>query len=243
MPSRKKPAGRAVVRQRREPHDPGGGLVDGLLGAELAPHVGLHEARARRVDLHAGVLELGGEDARHRVQRRLRDPVARRPSTHLGHAAHSARDVHHARVLALAQQRQQRDREPVGAEEVRVERPLDGVEVGLRAGDPEVRADPRVVHEHVERSRIVADRRRSALDRGRIGHVELERPAAHGLRGLARLRLVASGHDHVESAFGKLPGRLAADATVGAADEGNWHVPHPIPKRDGAPSRLGLRLT
>ena len=50
--------------------------------------------------------------------------------------------------------------------------------------------------------------------------------------------LVASGNDHVESAFGKLPRRLAADATVGAADEGSAR-PDPIPKRDGTPPRLG----
>ena len=108
--------------------------------AELPAHVGLHEAGAGRVDLHAGFLELGGEDARHGVERRLRDAVAGRPAAHLRDAAHSARDVHHARVVALPKQRQQRDREPVGPEEVRVEGALDRVEVGLRARPPRSRS-------------------------------------------------------------------------------------------------------
>ena len=52
------------------------------------------------VHLDAVALELGGEDARHRVQRRLRYAIAWRPAAHLVDRAHAARHVHDARVFA-----------------------------------------------------------------------------------------------------------------------------------------------
>jgi hypothetical protein len=113
---------------------------------------------------------------------------------------------------------------------------------GLRARDPEVGADARVVHKHVERSRVGADRRCRALDRGRVGHVEPERPAAQRLRSLASLCLVASGNDDVIAAFGELARRLAPDAAVGAADKSNWHSGEPYPHKGRRPGAFGATV-
>ena len=101
-------------------------------------------------------LQLGREDARDRVQRRLRHAVAGRPAAHLRHAAHAARHVDDARVRALAQQPEQRDRQPVGAVEVRLQRLLDRSKSGCGAGHAEVEADAGVVDEHIEPARVGA---------------------------------------------------------------------------------------
>ena len=198
------------------------------LGAPIGlAHVGLHEARAGRVDQHAVALELGREDARHRVERGLRHPVAGRPAAHLGHPAHPARHVHDPRVLALAQQRQQRHGQPVGAEEVGVER-----RPGSRRS-PGPRRRPRSRRRcrrcsPARRARPGRPRRPPRRPRCSPGPT---RRAAVGARRRSiasaasrALRLVARGDDHlVALVLGELARDLAADAAVGACHEGDRH--------------------
>jgi O-acetylserine/cysteine efflux transporter len=64
-------AGRAVVRQRRRPHDPGRAV--GHRPAARTAHVRRNPARANRVDQHAVAAQRVGEHERQRVQGSLRD--------------------------------------------------------------------------------------------------------------------------------------------------------------------------
>jgi len=64
-------AARAVIGQRRQPHDPCGAIVHRLLGPELGAHVGVDEPRAGRVDEDSVVCQFSREDPGHGVECRL----------------------------------------------------------------------------------------------------------------------------------------------------------------------------
>ena len=197
----------------------------GFCGAQLAAHVGVDEARAGRVDQHAGVRELGGEDAGHRVQRGLGHPVAGRPAAHLGHAAHAARDVDHARMrrspaAAAAGRRSggRRRRSWCRA------RPGSRRSPGRRRPRRSRSRSPALLTSTSSRpgsepTRAAAAAMLSGSETSSVSGVTFAPVASDSSRPRVRLLLVARRQDDVVAALGELAGDLAADAAVGARDE------------------------
>src|SRR2546422_5614798 len=121
------PPGRPVVRQRRRPHDARRAFGDGP--STRAAHVGGHPTGADRVHQDAVLPELGREHTGEGVEGRLRETVGRGAAAHSGQRPCLARHIHHARVAALSQQRQEGAQHAPGAEQVRFERLTDLGEV------------------------------------------------------------------------------------------------------------------
>jgi hypothetical protein len=106
----------------------------------------------------------------------------------------------------------------------------DYFQVGAQDALPGVVVDGRVVHEHVETTRVVHHACRQVFDAILVRDVELARENGQAFLGqprrcpLASLRIPASEDDGVASP-GELARHLEPDAAVGAGHEGDARSP------------------
>ncbi len=180
-----------------------------------------------------------GESAHRELACRIRHLFGRR------HDAEDARDVHEARVVAGAEQREKGAGHAHHAPEIDAEEPFEVVFGDLLEGAPQ--RDAGVVHEHVHLRVRGAHGIRERRHRRTIGHVELMRGNAecrgqqpHRLRETARVDV---GERQVTATPGERHGNAAADTASRPGDHGRTsgqaHGAHrPLrasPGCDGAP--------
>jgi len=150
-------------------------------------------------------------------------------------------------VTAAPEQRQQRERDAPGAEEVGVQRLGDDPEVGGGGALPGVIVDGGVVHQDIDSSRALAEPLRDPCDGRGVRHVELhgqdvvtlarEQPGRGGA-----LRRIPGAEDHAVAAAGELARDFETDAPVSAGNDNRagqiCHAPIvPVPTSGDLASR------
>src|SRR5262249_35050051 len=193
----------------------------------LSPtHFGSDPSRTRGVHENARVAQFVGQNTGQRVQAGFRHAVRARATLHVVELAHAAGDVNDSPVAAAAHERDERLAQPPGAEQVRLQRRADNVQVGIDAVLPLVEVNTRVVHEDVEPAKFRLDPRGQPIDAGLVRHVELPgdngKPRRRYRPGGRFANTQVAGREKDRDFFGgELPDDLQTDAAIGSAHQGD----------------------
>src|SRR5215203_2293281 len=217
----------AVVGKRRGPYQCFGPFFDGARGAG-ATHVGLHPSGVHGVDEDATPAQLGGEDARQDVERGLGDAVARGATTHVLQGREPRRDVDDAPVAVAPHHGDSHLAEAPGPEQVRFQRLLYPVEVGVNAALALVVGDRRVVYQYVEPAKLLLHGASKPLDALGVGHIQLVDDHIVGKPGRSGPTLlgVPGTQYHRETPFGELAADLQTYPPVSPAHQRDPTVIH-----------------
>src|SRR5690348_11130253 len=167
----KKASRRPVVGQRGRPYDTCRALADG--SPAPSAHLGRHPAGAYCIDQDAAALQLGRDDSRQPVERRLRGRVRGSARAHRRNRARATRDVDDPTPAAQAHQRYAGANQPPGAKNVGLERfAHDALDIRGDRGLPGIVVNGGVVDQRVERTELSPDALHEFFDVRRIRHVQ-----------------------------------------------------------------------
>lgn len=232
------PARRAIVGRGGQLQSDLRALFDRSLTPVIV-QVGRGVAGIGGVHFDRGIGELFGEGEGHGVQSRLRRDIAERIEGEKravvvglpGERAKTAAHRHDASSAGGAQRRQKGLRDAHGAEHVDVVDRLHPRDIEAARRRTGVQYDAGIVDEDIEAISRRDDDFSRAANAFEIGHVEWNESHVAVIVSqlpdrLAAALNIASPEPNDASLRGELPNDLAADALVGAGDEGEFLVGH-----------------